>query len=56
MSIVFRTPVNRLDKLKTRIRNAISAIPAYMHHRTWQELEYRLDVIRATNGAHIEIC
>jgi hypothetical protein len=54
-SIVFRTPVNGLDELKTRIRNAISAIPADMLHRTWQELEYRLDVIRATNGAHIEI-
>jgi hypothetical protein len=26
-----------------------------MLQRTWQELEYRLDVIRATNGAHIEI-
>jgi hypothetical protein len=52
---VFRTPVNGLDELKTRIRNAISAIPADMLHRTWQELEYRLDVIRATNGAHIEV-
>jgi hypothetical protein len=27
-SSVFRTPVNGLDDLKTRIRNAISAIPA----------------------------
>jgi hypothetical protein len=51
-SIVFRTPV---DELKTCIQNAISAIPADMLHRTWQELEYRLDVIRATNGAHIEV-
>jgi hypothetical protein len=24
-------------------------------HRTWQELEYRLDVLRATKGAHIEV-
>jgi hypothetical protein len=54
-SIVFLTPVNGLDELKTRIRNAISAIPADMLHRTWQELEYPLDVIRATNGAHIEV-
>jgi hypothetical protein len=54
-SIVFRTSVNGLDELKTHIRNAISAIPAYMLHRIWKELEYRLDVIRATNGAHIEV-
>jgi hypothetical protein len=54
-STVFRTPVNGLDDLKTRIRNAISAILADMLHRTWQELEYRLDVLRATKGAHIEV-
>jgi hypothetical protein len=53
-SNAFRTPVKRLDDLKTRIRNAISAIPAGMLHRTWQELEYCLEVLRATKGAHIE--
>jgi hypothetical protein len=26
-----------------------------MLHRTWQELEYRLNVLRATKGAHIEV-
>ncbi|PNF42961.1 hypothetical protein B7P43_G11332 [Cryptotermes secundus] len=40
--MVFRTPVNGLDDLKTRISNAISAIPADMLHRTRQELEYRM--------------
>jgi hypothetical protein len=54
-SSVFRTPVNGLDDLKTRIRNAISDIPAGMLHRTWQELEYRLEILRATKGAHIEV-
>jgi hypothetical protein len=52
---VFRTPVNGLDDLKTCIRNAISAIPAGMLHKTWQELEYGLDVLRPTKGAHIEV-
>jgi hypothetical protein len=52
---VFRTPVNGLDDLKTHIRNAISAITADMLHRTWQELEYRLDVFCATKGAHIKV-
>jgi hypothetical protein len=54
-SNVFRTPVNGLDDLKTHMRNAISAIPEDMLHRTWQELEYRLDVPRATKGAHTEV-
>jgi hypothetical protein len=44
-----------LDDLKARIRNAISAIPADMLHRTWQDLEYCPDVLRATKGAHIEV-
>jgi hypothetical protein len=26
-----------------------------MLHRIWHELEYRLDVLRATKGAHIEV-
>ncbi|PNF19020.1 hypothetical protein B7P43_G11807, partial [Cryptotermes secundus] len=52
-SSVFQTPVNGLDDLKTHIRNAISAIPADMLHRTWQVLKY-LDVLRATKGAHTE--
>jgi hypothetical protein len=26
-----------------------------MLHRTWQELEYHLDAIHATKGAHIEL-
>jgi hypothetical protein len=48
--------INRwLDDLKIRIRNAISAIPDEMLHRTWQELEYRLDVLRATKGVHFEV-
>jgi hypothetical protein len=54
-SNVFRTPVNGPDDLRTRIRNAISAIPEDMLHRTWQELEYRLDVLRATKEAQIEV-
>jgi hypothetical protein len=41
--------------MKTRIRNAISAIPADMLHRPWHELEYGLDVIPATKEAHIEV-
>jgi hypothetical protein len=26
-----------------------------MIQKTWQEIEFRLDVSRATNGAHIEM-
>jgi hypothetical protein len=40
---------------KANVWCAISAVPADMLHRTWQELEYCLYVIHATNGAHIEV-
>lgn len=41
--------------LKQRITDAIATIDEAMLQRTWQEIEYRLDVLRATNGAHVEV-
>jgi len=49
------TKVRDIDDLKQRISNAITTIDEAMLQRTWQEIEYRLDVLRATNGAHIEV-
>jgi hypothetical protein len=47
--IVYRTKVRDITNLKQRITDE------GMLQRTWQEIEYRLDVLRATNGAHIEV-
>ena len=33
----------------------MTTIDEAMLQRTWQEIEYHLDVLRATNGAHIEV-
>ena len=52
--IVYRTKVQDKTDLKQRISNAIATIDEDMQ-RTWQEIEYRLDVFRLTNGAHIEM-
>ena len=52
---VYRTKVREMTDLKQRISNAIATIDEAMLQRTWQEIEYRLDVLRATNGAHIEV-
>ena len=54
-SDVQTTKVRDIDDLKQRISNAITTIDEAMLQRTWQEIEYRLDVLRATNGAHIEV-
>jgi len=43
-----------LPKLKVRIRTAIETIIADMLQTVWNELDYRVDVCRITNGAHIE--
>ena len=43
------------DDLKVRIRAAITTVDIDMLRRAWTELEFRLDVVRATRGAHVEV-
>ncbi|PSN47066.1 hypothetical protein C0J52_19532 [Blattella germanica] len=44
-----------LPELRDRIREAVVAVTPVMLIKVWDELAYRLDVCRVTNGAHIEI-
>ena len=53
--IVYQTKVRDIADLKQRIRNAIATIDEPMLQWTWQEINYHLDVLHATNGAHIEV-
>jgi hypothetical protein len=46
-----KTPVAGINNLNDRIQTAISTFDVDMPQRTWPELEYRLDIIRVTNGA-----
>ena len=41
-------------EMKVRIRIAIETITADMLQTVWNELDYRVDVCRITNGARIE--
>jgi hypothetical protein len=52
---VYSTPVPDTDTLKARIRGALAAVTEAMLEKTWREIEYTLDVLRATNGAHVEV-
>ncbi|KAJ9589544.1 hypothetical protein L9F63_017253 [Diploptera punctata] len=52
----------RLKKLEQGFREAhenqfakLPGISMDMLDRMWHEIEYRLDIVRATNGAHIEV-
>ena len=52
---VFSTPVPDIANLKARITDAFAAITEDMLMNTWRETDYRLDVLRATKGAHVEV-
>ncbi|PSN33481.1 hypothetical protein C0J52_27222, partial [Blattella germanica] len=52
---VFATTVRDIRDLRTRIVEVIGTIPLDMLQWTWVEIEYRLDILRVTRGAHVEI-
>lgn len=54
-NMVYQVKINNLQHLKTRIRDAMATVTPNMLQATWTEVEYRLDICRATRGAHIEI-
>ena len=43
-----------IPELKVQIRTAIETITADMLQTVWNELDYRVDVCRITQGAHTE--
>ena len=52
---VFSTPVPIVTNLKARITDAFATITEDMLEKTWREIDYRLDALRATKGAHVEV-
>jgi hypothetical protein len=52
---VYMRKVRDLADLRQLIIEADELITPHMLINTWQELEYRLDICRATTGAHIEV-
>ena len=53
---VFSTPVPDITNLKARKTDAFATVTEDMLENTWTEIDYRLDVLRVTKGAHIEVC
>jgi len=47
--------VRGLADLRQRIIEPVELITPLMLVNTWKKLEYRLDICRATTGAHIEV-
>ena len=52
---MFSTPVPDITNLKARIADVFATITEDMLENTWREIEYRLDVLRATKGAYVEV-
>jgi len=52
---VFSTPVPDITNLKARITDAFATVTEDMLENTRRELDYRLDVLLATKGAHVEV-
>ena len=50
---VFSTPVPDITNLKARITDAFATVTEDILENTWRETDYRLDVLRATKGAHV---
>jgi len=38
-----------------RITDAFGTVTEDMLENTWREIDYRLDVLRVTKGAHVEV-
>jgi hypothetical protein len=47
--------VTSLDELKLRIVAVIETVTPQMLENTCREIEYRLDILRATKGTHVEV-
>ena len=52
---MFSTPVPDITNLKARTTDAFVTITEDMLENTWGENDYRLDVLRATKGAHVKV-
>ncbi|GBN11261.1 hypothetical protein AVEN_268832-1 [Araneus ventricosus] len=53
---VYSERSNDINHLKRGIMEVIYSVTSDVLTRVWEELDYRLDVCRTTNGAHIELC
>jgi len=53
--VVYRRKVRDLADFKQHIIESVELITPHMLINTWQELEYHLDICRATTGAHIVV-
>ena len=47
--------MSNIDDLKASIKTAIASVDADILAASWHEIDYRLDILSATKGAHVEV-
>ena len=52
---VYRTPVREIEILQSKMINVLATVNEEMQENTWRKIEYCLDILKATNGAYVEI-
>ena len=52
---MFSTPVPDITDLKARRTYSFATITEDMLENKWRKIDYRLHVLRATKGAHVEV-
>jgi len=52
---LFSTPIPYITNLKARITDAFATVTEDVLENTWREIDYRLDVLRITKRAHVEV-
>jgi hypothetical protein len=53
--IIYKIPVTSLVELKLRIVAVIKRVTPQMLENSWRKTEYRLDILRVKEGAHVEV-
>ena len=54
-NIVYAEKIRNIQHLQERITSATETVTLDVIQKTWQEIEFRLDISRATNSACIEM-
>jgi len=52
---VYAEKIRNIQHLQEGITSAIETVTRDMIQKTWQEIQFGLDISRATNGTHIEM-
>jgi hypothetical protein len=52
---IFHPKVGSVVELGARINSAVASVTPQMLENTWRAIQYRLGIVRATTGAHIEV-